>query len=423
MEQKFSIGIFMIISLFFLTAFGSDNVPPNTKPPKGLDPKKVPQFVTIGFDDNTCSTGVVWACNYLKDKKNQGSSSNNPKTFDNLPVKVTFLFIGVWPNSTYTMAAEQGHEIGNHTLTHHEAINDEDHFIPLPTWENDMKWCADTLQKFCPGSKIFGFRTPRLEYEAETFNTLKRLNFAYDCSIEHASGSPVWPYTLDNGAHSSAKQRIPVPKTPGLWEFPVHDLGSTTGFDYNFYNAGNVSGYASALKKDLDARYNGDRSPLIINAHTEYYSEEWPKENPNVKWNSSIEQRRVALAGVIDYALQKPDVRFVRMIDIIHWMRDPVEFGVTSVSDNSGAGCVGKLAAITAANAAFISITVGIEGVYSLEVFTVQGKKVQTITTGFFSRGNTTVSYNGASLSRGIYMVRLSADNSQVSAVRKVTIN
>ncbi|MBN1980490.1 MAG: polysaccharide deacetylase family protein [Chitinivibrionales bacterium] len=420
MLKQLTVTAITLIFLCTLSALALDNMPPSVKPPKGMDPKTVPQFVSIGFDDNTCSTGVVWACNLLRDKKNKASSSNNPKTFDNAPVRVSFFFIGVWPNSTYSMAEQDGHEIANHTLTHHEAINDDEHFIPLPSWENDIIWCNDTIKKFCPKSTCLGFRTPRLEYEAATFSALTKLKFIYDCSVEHTGSAPVWPYTLDDGADQSAKQRIPVPKTPGFWEIPVHDIGTTTGFDYNFFNAGNVSSYASQLKSDLDKRYNGNRCPLIINAHTEYYSEEWPKENPNIKWNSSIEQRRTALQGVIEYALGKPDVRFVRMIDIINWMRDPVALNATTISESSP--FTQPTATILQATPTAITVSTPIAGNYTISLHLPSGKLVRKIAPGYYTQGTTITSFGDRPLRTGLYLVRLTAETTGQTVTSRVMV-
>ena len=51
---------------------GTDNVPASQSPPCGLSPAQVPQFVSIGFDDNGQVGGMTWAVDMLE---NRGKAS------------------------------------------------------------------------------------------------------------------------------------------------------------------------------------------------------------------------------------------------------------------------------------------------------------------------------------------------------------
>ncbi len=414
--DKISISLlYLFLIAGYQAIFSQDNVPPSTSPPNGLNPQNIPMLVSIGFDDNTCPTGIKWACDFLRDKVNN-SHNGNPLTFDGTPVRVTFLIIAQWPNDEWNIASMDGHEIGNHTLTHHEGGL---------SWTEDVQYCNDTIAKYCPNATIYGFRTPRLEYDAGTWSAVKSFGFTYDCSIEHDNwGSPVWPYTLNNGLHSSANLdgKTPPSNMGGTWEIPVHELNGMTGFDFNYYDAGKANAYGNALKQDLDSRYSGNRCPLIINAHTEYYSEEWPEENPNIHWNSTIEQRREILADVIDYALTKPDVRIVPIIDIIRWMRNPVELGATYISDNAQIAGAAIKAQIKKVLSTSIDISVPKAGIYSLVLYSANGRRIKTVFSGCLAQGSTSVNYRMEAIHEGLYILKLLGADRRVSAVKKVMI-
>ncbi len=51
---------------------------PQSIPPAGLKPNQVPQFVTIGFDDNSSIEGMDWIVNYLKSKKIPPEKDSRP---------------------------------------------------------------------------------------------------------------------------------------------------------------------------------------------------------------------------------------------------------------------------------------------------------------------------------------------------------
>ncbi len=73
-------------------------MPASQNPPGGLNAQVVPQFVSIGFDDNGYSGmagsggdgGMTWATNFLGITNPMEMS--NSATFDGAPVKATFFF-------------------------------------------------------------------------------------------------------------------------------------------------------------------------------------------------------------------------------------------------------------------------------------------------------------------------------------------
>lgn len=347
----------------FSAAYDIDQVNFSTVPPDSLDPKKIPQLICLGFDDNKYYSGLQWARDMLKDKKNPAGTGNKA-TFDGTAARATFFLIShefyilepqpwVYDTVEYLLGDsiqavrkqlhDQGHEIGNHTRTHN---------ILSPVM-NETKWTYEILtcnkhlvnDMGIPPMDIYGFRTPYLDYASTTFTVLKKLGFLYDCTLEDGSmgsnsgDSHIFPHTLHNG-----HLFLPALKIPGLWETPhcAFMTGTaaytTKGFDSNLWPvATNSQGVSSAtflsiLKNSLNRRYEGNRAPMDIGLHTDYYA----PENTGTTFNAGCTDRRNALAAFIDYALTLPDVRIVPMIDFIRWMRRPVTLDNDSLNDSLG---------------------------------------------------------------------------------------
>ena len=118
-----------------------------------------------------------------------------------------------------------------------------------------------------------------------------------------------------------------------MWEFPVYtfnkitgDTAATvTGLDFNLWTKcqnETTFNFTEVLKQSLDQRLAGNRSPFAIGAHTDVYSQF--NDSANMTWsNFDYQARRKALADFIDYALSKPQVRFVTYRQLIEWMRQP----------------------------------------------------------------------------------------------------
>jgi hypothetical protein len=232
----------------------ADNVPPSQNPPGGLQPAQCPQFVVIGFDDNTKSEGINWVLDFLRNKRNPAGSGNSG-TYDNAPARVSFysntIGLSTWheddPVKLKTATEKiisDGHELGNHTFDHHYKLNvsvnyDWDALVAaldnytVPQWEKSIKEFEDTLTAFTTvsSSAVNGFRTPYLQYKNNSFKALKNLGVRYDCSIEEGAAAQFdgtnfrWPYTLDSGSpgHEEAYYSTvigPLDPQPGLWELP-----------------------------------------------------------------------------------------------------------------------------------------------------------------------------------------------------------
>jgi hypothetical protein len=376
---------------------GHDDVAWSQDPPFGLSPKHVPQFVSIGFDDNSYSGldgsagtgGFSWSLEMVRDKRNP-AGAGEARNYDGAPVTfsyyLTSIYIANWQSESPTFvkrawhqALVDGHELGNHTLSHaHGAMFDVDHWkqeigdcqdwIVKPFDPNEVNFTPDNAKgPGVPKDQIFGFRTPFLEYNDATFQAEETFGFYYDTSIEEGWQAEIdgthmpWPFTLDHGSPGNellVTWELDPPKEhlndhPGIWEFspqPVtvppddecakygidyslrdklHGVaswfdvenGKITGFDYNLWVQFKLTKaeFLAVMKYTLDQRLAGNRAPMTFGAHTDYYSSKYTAPE-----NATPEERQQAIEEFIDYALSKPEVRFVSNKQILDWVRNPV---------------------------------------------------------------------------------------------------
>ncbi|HVR64214.1 MAG TPA: polysaccharide deacetylase family protein [Polyangia bacterium] len=315
-------------------------------PPGGLAVTNVPQFVSIGFDDNAFEDGMQWALDLLQSKRNP-AGSGNPCTFDGTPARVTFFInshVGITTDALKALHARvytDGHEPANHTDSHADTLMQNP---DKAVWTKEMTTCNDYLVGLgVPRARIVGFRTPFLQQSEATYQAIVEENFKFDCSVEHYNDGSgfVWPYTLDNGRDPKHTYMTPpAGKYPGLWEMPVNQLSEAatgyqaiTGFDYNLWIVAKMSKQQvlDILKVNLILRMQGgmmpdaapNRAPLLIGGHTDLYSAVNADAN-NVAATPFLE-RRAAISEFIDWALAyDPSVRIVPYGEVMHWMQAPV---------------------------------------------------------------------------------------------------
>jgi peptidoglycan/xylan/chitin deacetylase (PgdA/CDA1 family) len=330
---------------------GHDDVAASQSPPCGLAPSQVPQFVSIGFDDNGQVEGMSWALGMLEARGNA--------TF--------FLTSSYAQAATWKTIHDAGHEVGNHTVTH-----TTDRGIGVERWLQEMNDCNTYLTGTAgiPAADIYGFRTPYLKYDDDTLAAEQTVGFRYDTSIEEGyewedsanggAGGPqdgtnfYWPYTLDHRSPGHTAQvewgegLAELTPHAGLWELPVYSVivppalratmaarqtwfdaegGLITGFDYNLWASVDVGGFAmtkeefvATLEYTLDQRLAGNRAPFLFGAHTDYYAAYW---NPNATGTPSELDRRAAIEEFLDYARSKEEVQVVSYKHVLDWVRNP----------------------------------------------------------------------------------------------------
>jgi hypothetical protein len=342
---------------------GHDNVAASQNPPCGLQPNQVPQFVSIGWDDNGQAAGVQWAVSMLE--------SRGKSTF--------FLTTSYMQADAWKAAYMAGHEIANHTVTHAT-----DRGVGMARWVQEMTDANTYITGLgIPAEEIVGFRTPYLKYDDDTLAAVEQLRFRYDASIEEGyewddnanNGNGAgqdgtnffWPYTLDNRSPGHTVQvswgegLMEINPHPGLWELPVYavavppddkcaqygvptgmrarmkerqtwfdvESGLITGFDYNLWAGANVGGFGmtkdefvATMKYTLDQRLAGNRAPFLFGAHTDQYVATW---NPNATGTPSEMDRRAAVEEFLDYAKSKPEVQIVSYRHVLDFVRNPQE--------------------------------------------------------------------------------------------------
>lgn len=238
--------------------------PAAARPPAGLLPEQVPQFIVFGSDDNGYSglegpgaTGGLHFLTVLFSGLCNPSGSGNPLTFDASAPHYSF-YVNTYAidsaaaKSAYDSAKmenpatvrlawkeamDNGHEIGVHTHSHPHGKQ-----FSRRQWQKEIQRCIDILGlPYAPGetaeapgreagmgvtrSRLPGFRTPFLEYSDHTLQAARRLGFLYDCSLEEGTqpdqdgGNFLWPYRLDNGSPGNSPL---IGRHPGLWEIPVY---------------------------------------------------------------------------------------------------------------------------------------------------------------------------------------------------------
>jgi peptidoglycan/xylan/chitin deacetylase (PgdA/CDA1 family) len=330
---------------------GTDKLAPSQDPPCGLEPSEVPMLVSIGFDDNESVEGMQWAIDMTKERGVNVTFFNTSSYGEDSAV------LEVWKQ-----AREDGHEIGNHTVTHLPEHGGRE--WDEKKWQPEIEDCSKFLTSngVVAAEDLIGFRTPYLEYSEGTLANVEKLGFHYDASIEEGyeegqdGTNAYWPYTLDEkspghevqlswGADAVVK---PIELHPGLWELPVYALfvpadlrgemkkrqdwfdeagGQITGFDYNVWAKSEWGGFQmkqdealATLKHTFDQHYKGNRAPFLFGAHTGEYVDSFDSSTGGT---TTAEERRATIEAFLDYVLSKPGVKVVPYADVLRYMRNP----------------------------------------------------------------------------------------------------
>jgi len=275
-----------------------DNVPRSLHSP--IDTIRTPQFVSLGWDDNTEPLGIDWVVKSFGDRTDAkggpittsfymnsvGFGPSTPSTPEVPPGdgEGAGLLLGADPAALVTAfksIVAAGHEVGNHTFDHHAQVlidkggwNGMVQYLSnqatVADWTTFLVQCNAALQN--PGgmdlSKVTGYRSPFLEYGKHLFPALSQLGFTYECSIEAISDDDKnfpFPYTLDAGSpdHAAGAKADPknpdsfeVPATPGLWEVPAYALRIPDAVEEKAYGLSDVAaklraGWASIGPTDV----------------------------------------------------------------------------------------------------------------------------------------------------------------------------
>jgi len=348
--------------------------------PGALAAADVPQFVELGFDDNGISGredsgtsgGMRFVIDLFAGRRNP-PGRGNPRTFDGTPALFSLYVATRYIETAETDSPEHlkrawrdavdaGHEIGLHTHSHsHGAAFDAGQgaaeIAACLRWLGKPFAAARTANPATgigvARGQVFGFRAPFLEYGPPLFPALRAHGITYDCSVEEGfedrfdGTNLVWPYRVapayGGGGPAAGRE---------LWEVPIYALtvppdeecarygvppglraklrqvqdyfdpadGKITGFDWNLWVEFGMTReeVVAAFEYSLDRRLAGNRAPLTFGTHSDVYSEQYEGAA-----GSTAEDRRQALAEILDYALSRPEVRVVTAKQLLDWLRGP----------------------------------------------------------------------------------------------------
>ncbi len=194
--------------------------------------------------------------------------------------------------------------------------------ISEKAWGGAIKLSENELDEYLGLSiakgNLYSFRAPRLEVSSGMFFALANQGYEYDCGNEEGyemnrdGTNFVWPYTTDNGTPNNWTQSefgedIMIDSMPsGLWQYPVNTMivpdgirqavwdnhniiataegeplgdisewnGKVTGFDFNMFILWAMTGdqVYETLKHTLDLRLAGNKAPMQVGCHTDYFT-------------------------------------------------------------------------------------------------------------------------------------------------------
>lgn len=377
--------VFGTLSAWAVESRAQDRVEPTSRLP-GFEPRDLPQFVAMSFDDNFEPEGVDWATDFFATRTN-GVGAGVAVNQDGAPARITYFHNGTYVDGArdaWRRAVEAGFEVANHTFDHPDGRYDG---YSAEQWETEIRDCENALVDADTGigvtaADIVGFRTPFLAYNDATFTAVANWGLEYDSTIQACWGAQedgsncLFPYTLDNGSPDNAALRTQfgeplVSSHPGLWELPVStlivppdslatkygftpglreriptDMAGTSYYDPEtgklaplditlFLDAGMTPAEVLAtLKHTFDLRVAGNRAPFVFVLHTHVYVQDWDGNTAG----STAEERRQAIEDFVDYTLENSATRVVAVEDILGWMRAPRSLDGKPADPNLGTG-------------------------------------------------------------------------------------
>ncbi|KAI9208337.1 uncharacterized protein BJ171DRAFT_455605 [Polychytrium aggregatum] len=299
----------------------------SNKPPNGLSPQSIPQFMTLTFDDAVNSVVEPVIQSLVGNKTNPNGC----------PLAATFFvstqYTDYWRVQTLY---GNGHEIAVHTMNH----------VARPS-AIEIQGAQTALNQYAgvPKKELVGFRHPFLDYNQQSFQNLASLGtFKYESSMPMDPKGAIWPYTLDFGPAISCATGDCTGNFnfPGLWSIPMANLENPDGslnasMDPNAPIGSTLSKdqLVTLLKHNFQLHYTGNRTPMGLFIHA---STALPSIEP---------VRLTAYNEFIQWTLDNyPDVYWVSNQQLLAWMQN-----ATSTADslrNPALSC--KIAARDASN-------------------------------------------------------------------------
>ncbi|GAA5814133.1 hypothetical protein MFLAVUS_007624 [Mucor flavus] len=236
---------------------------PSLTPPNGLQPKDVPQFVTITFDDSVQAELLATAKDLL-----------NGSWYVSM-LYTNFALVQQW--------YANGNEVADHTFTH----------VGTPSAQ-EIAAARAMLNQY------------GVNYTTDTLREIAKQGFQYDTSSTGVIDDNFWPYTLDNGLANDCWNNVCGSdlKLPGTAQL------------MDVYLSGTPSDVTSWSETNFARHYNGNRSPFGIYVH--------PTHLTNYPGLADMSSQKAAVVSFIQSLASKPDVWFVTNEQLLQWMQNPV---------------------------------------------------------------------------------------------------
>ncbi|XP_026738148.1 uncharacterized protein LOC113501263 isoform X2 [Trichoplusia ni] len=290
-----------------------------TRIPGDIEVNQVPQMITITFN------GAVNGDNYDLYKQIFDGNRRNP---NGCQIRGTFFVSHKYSN--YAAIQElhrKGQEISVLSITH----KDDPNYWTSGSYDD---WLAEVagarliVERFAniTDSSVIGVRAPYLRVGGdEQFKMMADQYFVYDASITAPIGRvPIWPYTLHFRIPHECTgnaQNCPTRSHP-VWEMVMNELDrrDDSSFDESLPDCHVVDScsniqtgeqFARLLRDNFNRHYSTNRAPLGLHFHA--------------SWLKSKKEFRDELIKFIEEMLEKNEVYFTSLNQVIQWIQNPTE--------------------------------------------------------------------------------------------------
>ncbi|XP_065658427.1 chitin deacetylase 8 [Hydra vulgaris] len=274
--------------------------------PGGLTKDNTPQIIMFTMDDGITQNNFQLYQDLL----------NGLKNFNGCPVKATFFLSG--DNTDYSLVKvlqNQGHEIGDHSMTHRDPVEwwNQNSYIDLEFEVINQRKAIEEMV----GVTTRGWRTPFLASTENIFSVLADNNFLYDSTLGTYPRTRWWPYTLDYLPPISCyKLNCPLNSYPGLWEVPLvpwqcnaTDEVFGTMID-ECKDPGDEESVYEMIMRNFKTHYDDNKQPFPIFGHS--------------SWFNNAPYKRTALIRFMNEVVKLNDVFFVTVQDAVKWTQLPI---------------------------------------------------------------------------------------------------
>ncbi|CAL6037508.1 chitin_deacetylase [Hexamita inflata] len=191
----------------------------------------------------------------------------------------------------------------------------------------------------------YGFRAPFLKVNQDLLEIVQK-TFLYDssthfdfCRIIKNRADCYFPFTLEN-VPKEAEPEFESIKQHKILEIPISTFivpPYTLGFNLQLKYGKIIYGgdwtcwaeldmsaeeFNIIIRYTIECHMNGNKAPVVLGLHSDYYTEEFDTENPQMK--SNYIQRQQALLDIIQYC-NELNLKIVRMDQLAAWMFDNTE--------------------------------------------------------------------------------------------------